>query len=167
MKRRRKPPYPPKGGFTEASYKYETADPTLYGLLKEFVKSHRSKPTEAENILWQILRGKKLEGYKFRRQHIIGPFIADFVCLKSRLIIEVDGLAHQLTENTISDKDRTLWLYEKGFDVIRFTNEKVLGDIDAVLKEIIHRLQAITNYKESSAIPPSGGWGGLGLCWLR
>src|SRR5687767_11586141 len=101
----KKAPLPPKGGFTEASYKYETADPTLYGLLKEFVKSHRSKPTEAENILWQLLRGKKLEGYKFRRQHIIGPFIADFVCLKSRLIIEVDGLPHQLTENAISDKE--------------------------------------------------------------
>lgn len=155
----KKAPLPPKGGFNEASYGYETADITIYDLLKAFVRSHRSKPTEAENVLWQMLRGKKLEGYKFRRQHIVGPFIADFVCLKSRLIIEVDGLAHQLPENAVSDKERTLWLYGKGFEVIRFTNEKVLGDIDSVLKEITHRLHLISNYKESSEIPPLGGGG--------
>ena len=155
----KKAPLPPKGGFSDDSYKYETADPTLYGKLKEFVKSNRSQPTEAENILWQILRGKKIEGYKFRRQHIIGPFIADFVCLKSRLIIEVDGLIHQLPENIESDKERTLWLYGKGFEVLRFTNQNVLEDADSVLKSIFQRLNQISNYKESSEIPLSGGGG--------
>ena len=156
----KKAPLPPKGGFNEDSYKYETADPTLYDRLIEYVKVHRSKPTESENILWQLLRGKKLEGYKFRRQHIIGPFIADFVCLKSRLIIEVDGLIHQLPENIESDKDRTLWLYGRGFEVIRFTNENILGNIDAVQTAILQRLEQISNYKEASEIPPSGGGGG-------
>jgi 5-methyltetrahydrofolate--homocysteine methyltransferase len=97
-----------------------------------------------------MLRGKKLEGYKFRRQHIIGPFIADFVCLKSRLIIEVDGLVHQLPDNIESDKERTLWLYGKGFEVVRFTNDNVLGDIDSVLNIILQRLEQISNYKDSS-----------------
>jgi 5-methyltetrahydrofolate--homocysteine methyltransferase len=161
----KKAPLPPKGGFSEDSYKYETADPMLYGKLKEFVKANRSNPTEAENILWQMLRGKKLDNYKFRRQHIIGPFIADFVCLKSRLIIEVDGLIHQLPENTESDKVRTIWLYEKGFEVIRFTNEKILGDIDSVLEIILQRLNQISNYKDSSEIPPLGG-GGAGTILL-
>jgi 5-methyltetrahydrofolate--homocysteine methyltransferase len=152
-------PLPPKGGFTEDSYKYETADPLLYGLLKEFVKTHRSVPTETENVLWQLLRGKRLEGHKFRRQHIIGPFIADFVCLKSRLIIEVDGLIHQLPENVESDRERTLWFYSQGFEVMRFTNEKIINEGDSVLENILQRLKLISNYKESSAIPPSGGGG--------
>ena len=155
----KKAPLPPKGGFTEDYFGYETADPILYRKLKEFVKSNRSRPTEAENILWQMLRGKKLGTHKFRRQHIIGPFIVDFVCLKSRLIIEVDGLKHQLPENLINDRERTLWLYENGFEVIRFSNGQILSNIDSVLDAILQRLNLISNYKESSEIPPSGGGG--------
>ncbi|MFM9911364.1 MAG: vitamin B12 dependent-methionine synthase activation domain-containing protein [Chitinophagaceae bacterium] len=155
----KKAPLSPKGGFSDDSYKYETADPMLYGRLKEFVKAHRSNPTEAESILWEMLRGKKLEGFKFRRQHIIGPFIADFVSLKNRLIIEVDGLMHQLQENEESDRERTLWLYGKGFEVMRFTNEQVITKIDWVLEMILRRLDLISNYKDSSEIPPLGGGG--------
>lgn len=157
----KKAPLPPKGGFDEDSYQYETADPLLYGRLKDFVQAHRSNPTEAESILWELLRGKKLEGYKFRRQHIIGPFIADFVNLKYRLIIEVDGLYHQLPENVETDRERAIWLYEKGFELIRFTNEQVLHDIDTVSQTILRRLEFITSNKDSSQIPPSGGGGGL------
>ncbi len=156
---RKKAPLPPKGGDGDDSYGYETADPTLYGRLKDFVKSHRSNPTEAENILWQLLRGKKLEGHKFRRQHIIGPFITDFVSLKSKLIIEVDGLVHQLPENAESDKERSIWLYGRGFDVMRFTNAEVIHRTDSVLEKIAVRLGLIANYKESSEIPPLGGGG--------
>lgn len=156
---RKNAPLPPKGGFTDESFGYETADPMLYERLKEFVRSNRSNLTEAENILWQSLRGKKLENYKFRRQHIIGPFIADFVCLKSRLIIEVDGLIHQLPENIDSDRERSLWLYGKGFDVIRFTNNQVIHQTAEVLETILRRLKQITNYNDSPGIPPSGGGG--------
>lgn len=156
---RKNAPLPPKGGFTDESFGYETADPMLYVKLKEFVRSNRSNPTEAENILWQSLRSKKFEKYKFRRQHVIGPFIADFVCLKSMLIIEVDGLVHQLPENKESDRERSLWLYGKGFDVIRFTNEQVIHQTDEVLETIVRRLKLITNYKDSSEIRPSGGGG--------
>lgn len=155
----KKAPPPPKGGIGEDSYSYQTADPMLYGKLKEYVKNHRSNSTEAENVLWQLLRGKRLEGFKFRRQHIIGPFIADFVCLKSRLIVEVDGLMHQLPENVENDRERTVWLYEHGFDVIRFTNEKILRESDFVLETILRRLEIISNHKASSEIPPSGGRG--------
>lgn len=154
-----KAPLPPKGGATNVSYGYQTADPTLYEKLKEFVKEHRSNPTEAENVLWQLLRGKRLDGFKFRRQHIIGTYIADFVCLDSGLIIEVDGLMHQLPENTESDRERTLWLLKHGFDVIRFTNEKVLREPDVVLENILQRLKIISEKNASSEIPPSGGGG--------
>jgi 5-methyltetrahydrofolate--homocysteine methyltransferase len=77
---------------------YEWADPQYYTLLKDFAKDHRANPTQAESILWDCLKSKKLENYKFRRQHIIGKYITDFVCLKKRLVIEIDGLIHQLPE---------------------------------------------------------------------
>ncbi len=124
----------------DGSFKYNLADPMIYGLLKQFVAEHRSNPTEAENFMWQILRGKKIGGFKFRRQHIIGSYIADFVCLSLQVVIEIDGLIHQVPENIISDEARTLELNRLGFDVIRFTNEEVLNDTDNVIKKIIHHL---------------------------
>ncbi len=157
----REAPLPPKAGDRKQSYKYETADPMQYSLLKEFVSKHRSQPTEAENILWQVLRSKKLEGYKFRRQHIIGSYIGDFVCLKKNLIIEVDGLFHQLPENKQSDEERTAWLNKKGFEVIRFSNAEVMGSIDIVLDSIIKKLQSVPENNDSSRIPPLGGGGAL------
>ena len=123
--------------FREA---YQTADPIMYGLLKNFVSEHRKNPTETEKILWEILRGKKLDGYKFRRQHIIGDFIADFVCLSAKLIIEVDGLIHQTPENKISDAERTLEINKLGFEVLRFTNKQVINETDIVLNAILHRI---------------------------
>ncbi len=155
-------PPPPEGGIGELSekmekfYEYQNADPMLYGLLKTFVKESRSNPTEAENALWQMLRGKKLEGYKFRRQHIIGSYIADFICLKAKLIIEVDGLIHQLPENIANDELRTKWLGEKGFKVIRFTNEEIIGDTENVLSTILKELD---NIQSAALIPPLGGGG--------
>ncbi len=159
---KRNAPPPPEGGIGEPSEKmkqffdYQNADPMLYGLLKEFVKNSRSKPTEAENALWQMLRGKQLEGYKFRRQHIIGSYIADFICLRAKLIIEIDGLIHQLPEHKANDEERTLWLKQKGFEVIRFKNEEVLGDTENVLATILKELAII---QSTALIPPLGGGG--------
>ena len=128
----------------EGQFPYQSSDPMLYGLLKDYAAKHRSVPTEAEIALWEMLRGKKLEGNKFRRQHIIGAYIADFVCLKKKLIIEVDGLIHQLPENKINDEERTQWLNAQGFEVIRFTNEQVLGDTDNTLNTISNKLSSIS-----------------------
>lgn len=161
-------PPPPKGGNAHVAEKrgYETADPVLYGKLKEFVKQMRGQPTPAEDALWQLLRCKNLEGYKFRRQHIIGSYIADFVCLKENLIVEVDGLIHQLPENKESDEIRTQWLNEQGFKVLRFPNERILVDTDAVLLEIKSALQSRGAHSSplgrlggASQIPPLGGGG--------
>ena len=157
-------PPPPKGGILESTdsdifFNYQTADPFLYGLLKEFVKHHRSQPTDAENVLWQMLRGKKLEGYKFRRQHIIGQYIADFVCLNKKLVIEVDGLIHQLPDNKTSDEERTEWLRSQGFEVVRFTNEEVLQNTDNALTEIANKLNTLTEEVKSSQNPCVGGGG--------
>ncbi len=143
----------------EQSFKYNVADPYIYGLLKQYVAEHRSKPTQAEEILWQILRGKKLDGFKFRRQHIIGRYIADFVCLSQQLIVEVDGLIHQTPDNIISDEDRTKELNKYGFDVIRFTNDEVIGDTDNVLNKILHSLTEKRNKVIETKNPPEGGRG--------
>ncbi|MBS1596721.1 MAG: DUF559 domain-containing protein [Bacteroidetes bacterium] len=107
----------------------------MYGRLKEFALAHRKDSTIAENILWDKLRSKK-EGHKFRRQHIIGPFIADFVSLKKGLIIEVDGHYHQLPEIKISDAERTKTLNELGYEIIRVTNDEVTYHLDAVIEKI-------------------------------
>lgn len=141
--------------------KYLRADPMIYGLLKEFVVTHRSNPTEAENILWDIVRGKKMAGFKFRRQHIISNYIIDFVCLSEQLIIEVDGLYHQLPENRISDEERTKDLNKLGFEVLRFTNEQVLNDTDNVINTIVLRLKERNTKQSENKIPPAGGGGAV------
>ena len=137
----KKTPKSPKG-----TLHWKTADPTLYGLLKEYAKKMRNQPTEAEALLWDVLSGKKLDNYKFRRQHIIGSYITDFICLKSNLIVEVDGLIHQLPDNKVSDEERTKWLEEQGYRVVRFTNNEILSNLDKVLAEI----------KERLVVPPLG-----------
>ncbi|HEU4902119.1 MAG TPA: tryptophan 2,3-dioxygenase family protein [Flavisolibacter sp.] len=173
-------PPSPRGGVAEAQSplehdtdalaeeeaEYRTADPMNYGLLKQFVKEHRSKPTQAEDALWQQLQEKQLANYKFRRQHIIGNYIADFVCLPEKLVVEVDGLIHQLPANKESDEARTQWLQSKGYRVVRFTNEEITHRLDKVLNKILQALknnsrQSKTSISEAGAYatPPSGGWG--------
>jgi len=148
--------HPPPEGGNEEGYGYEMADPILYGLLKDFVKKHRSVPTEAENAFWQLVRAKSLEGYKFRRQHIIGNYIADFVCLSHRLIIEIDGPIHELPDNKLSDEQRTAYLKTKGFNVLRFKNNEVIGNSEFVLSTVLNELK-----KSQRQIPPSGGGGAV------
>ena len=157
-------PPTPQGGILDSDdlkepFDYATADPFVYGLLKEFVKEHRSNPTDAENALWQMLRGKKLDGFKFRRQHIISTYIADFVCLDKMLIIEVDGLIHQLPENKTNDAERTDWLSKQGFTIIRFTNEQVLADTDNTLATLSQKIHSLPDKVKPLPNPPLGGGG--------
>jgi 5-methyltetrahydrofolate--homocysteine methyltransferase len=143
-----KRPPAPKGGVKSPQY-WETADKLNYRLLKEFALKMRNQPTDAERLLWAELSGKKLDNYKFRRQHIIGNYIADFICLKENIIVEVDGLIHQLPENICNDEERTKWFNSEGYQVIRFTNEEVLFETEKVLAKIKAALEA----------PPSGAGG--------
>lgn len=139
---------------------YMWADPITYPLLEEYALQHRSNPTQAEEVLWNFVKTKKLEGFKFRRQHIIGNYIADLVCLDRRLIIEIDGLKHQLPENKDSDEVRTLWLGMKGFRVIRFTNEEVLNKTEEVLNSLLSTLNNQPSIKENNNLSsPNGGQG--------
>ena len=118
-----------------------SADPVYYGKLKEYAQENRNHPTEAEALLWNVLSGKGLDGVKFRRQHIIGQYIADFVCLDKGIIIELDGHQHSLPPVSDDDRIRTKYLNEEGYSVIRFTNEQVLHHLDNTLGQIRTALQ--------------------------
>ncbi len=149
------PPFnSPKGGKSTPGYK--TARPSSYHLLKEKAKDRKNHPTEAEKILWGSLKGKKLNGYKFRREHIIDEYIVDFVCLSENLIIEVDGGYHSDPKICENDTFRSTFLKENfDFDVIRFTNEEVIGDIDSVLEKIETALKSMSS-KSPHNSPPLG-----------
>jgi len=108
----------------------ETTPLDRWAYLKNFARLHRKYPTEAESILWEQLRGKRFQGIKFRRQHAIDEYIVDFVSLEYRLAVEVDGEAHALQAEY--DEQRTEYLGWFGFAVIRFTNEEVMQDMEAV-----------------------------------
>ena len=137
------------------------ADPVTYPLLKEFALHHRSNPTQAEEVLWNLVKTKQLEGYKFRRQHIIGNYIADLVCLDKRLVVEIDGLIHQLPENKESDELRTKTLNLLGFKVLRITNEQVINETEKTLELIATTLNNQPSVKDKNDLSsPFGGQGG-------
>jgi very-short-patch-repair endonuclease len=90
--------------------------------------------TDAERHLWKHLRLKNVDGFKFRRQHDIGIYIVDFVCLKAHLVVEVDGVQH--VDAVEYDFARTAFLKKEGYRVLRFWNNEVLENIDGVLQVI-------------------------------
>ena len=103
----------------------------------------RKNLTDAERALWKILRKRQVSGCRFRRQAPIGPYIVDFVCFDNRLIIEVDGGQH--TEQEAYDTARTEWLEAGGFRVIRFWNNQVLEEMDAVQTAIWRAVQQFSS----------------------
>lgn len=156
------------GKNRQERYKYETADASLYKVLQERALQHRNYPTQAEVVLWEYLKGNRL-GAKFRRQHPIGQYIPDFVCLSKQLIIEVDGGYHFIGDQIISDEQRTAYLESFGYYVIRFTNEEVLADTQNVLLKIRHimnhlneqnKQQTVQNTTSTDKAPLLGRGGG-------
>ncbi len=93
----------------------------------------RKTMSKAEQLLWGRLRNGLLDGRRFRRQHPIGPYIIDFVCLAELLVIEVDGSHHAEPERIESDAARTAWLAREGYRVVRFPTTEVHDNIDGVL----------------------------------
>ncbi|WP_439132554.1 DUF559 domain-containing protein [Polaribacter sp.] len=133
--------------------KYMTARPSVYKLMKELQKNRKQQTTEAEQMLWEQLRTKKLDA-KFRRQHIVDEFIVDFICIEKNLIIEVDGNNHNTKEQQEADNLRTKILNDLGYKVIRFTNEEVIGDINKVIKRISSVLASLPFGEVAGALPP-------------
>jgi len=126
-----------------------------FHFLEQKAKEMRENMTEAETVLWEALKSKHI-GDKFRRQHIIGNFIADFVCLSKRLVIEVDGGYHTDDTQQGLDEGRAEELKQLGFEVIRFTNEEVLNNLDKVIHQITEKLSFFPNQKELSKVIASG-----------
>ncbi len=158
------PPAPEGGAVGAEKQDWHTAGSELYSLLKEKAQEMRNKPTETEKMLWNVLSSKGLEGYKFRRQHIIGEYIVDFVCLQNRLIVEVDGSVHNNDEQKQYDELRTKWLHSRAFKVIRFTNNEVLFNLERVLEDINRN---ITLQRSAISVAPPSGAGGAVFLTLR
>jgi very-short-patch-repair endonuclease len=131
---------------------YFGAKPDIFKLAKEL----RKNETEAEKILWTKLNKNQILGLQFRRQHPISRFIADFYCVKVKLIIEIDGSIHEITEYQEHDIGRSNTLNDFGITVIRFTNEQITEEIDYVVSQIELTVKHL--YGEQS--PPFGGCGG-------
>ena len=117
---------------------YNTADSFVYQFIKDARKELLEHPTHAEIILWKYLKNKQT-GYKFRRQHVIGKYIVDFVCLPKKLVIEVDGKIHLKQQE--DDAIRTTDLNSLGFRVIRFKNEDVFLNVANVVADIKMELE--------------------------
>jgi very-short-patch-repair endonuclease len=116
-------------------------DPDLYPKLKARAREMRRNPTVPENRLWQRLRGRQVRGAKFRRQHPIGPYIADFYCAAASLVIEVDGPSHEEAGQAEADAVRAAYLAAAGLRVLRVTNAEVMGNMAGVLERIAELLR--------------------------
>lgn len=102
--------------------------------------------TQSEIVLWNALR-QEIKGYKFRRQHPIGDYIADFFCVTKRLVIEVDGGYHDDPQQQQEDQWRTDYLLSKGYHVLRFKNEEINCDTKSVISRIKEELTKGNNYE--------------------
>lgn len=109
----------------------------------ELARQFRREPTAAEAALWQQLRGGRLSGLKFRRQHPLPGCIADFCCPERKLVIEVDGDIHLVPENAGSDALRDERLRADGFTILRISNVQIHNDLQNVLRQIIEVAKAI------------------------
>jgi very-short-patch-repair endonuclease len=94
----------------------------------------RKRQTDAETLIWRHLRGKQVNGLRFRRQHPFGKYIVDFVCLANRLILEIDGGQHASEKE--KDSARDAWLSAEGYKILRFWNTDVLENLPGVLETI-------------------------------
>jgi very-short-patch-repair endonuclease len=107
-------------------------------------KALRAELTDAERILWSRLKGRQVQGQHFRVQHPIGPYIADFVCVRERLLVEVDGATHSSEAERAHDERRRVFLESRGWTILRFWNSDVYDNLDGVLRSI------------SDCLPPRG-----------
>ena len=111
---------------------FKGATPSVF----EKAKFLRKEKTECEEILWQVLRNRQIENFKFRRQHPLSGYIPDFYCHEKKLVIEIDGGYHSKIEQKKLDKERTKAINEYGINILRFTNEDIKKKIGMVIRKI-------------------------------
>ena len=120
--------------------------------LRPMARSLRREATNAERRLWEGLRRKHIAGFRFRRQVILGGFIADFASFDARLVIEVDGATHSTEQEIAYDAARSGTLAALGFAVLRFTNDDVYRNLDGVLETVRMKLMQLRPREEDLAI---------------
>ncbi|HSK78973.1 MAG TPA: endonuclease domain-containing protein [Thermoanaerobaculia bacterium] len=111
--------------------------------MKTNVRDFRRQQTPAEQALWELLRDRRLDGLKFRRQFPIAIFIADFCCFELKLVIEVDGGVHELPYQKAHDENRDTYLRSLGYTILRLPNEQILTDPATVMRRIRNEAQRI------------------------
>ena len=104
--------------------------------LLEFAKTMRTNATDAESLMWYLLRAKRFMALKFRRQHVIEPYIVDFYCHEIGLVVELDGSQHNTDDGKEYDAERTKFLEALGLKVVRYWNHDVLRNTDVVLEDL-------------------------------
>jgi len=109
-------------------------------LQKSRARKLRESQTEVESKLWRSLRDRQLTDAKFRRQHPIGPFVIDFCCVETRLVVELDGGQH--SDRAVADQQRTKYLNSLGYRVLRFWDNEVLENVEGVLERIAEQLRS-------------------------
>ena len=124
----------------------------VYDKIKLRARRMRKRPTPAEKILWNKLRNKQLQGFRFRRQHPIGRFIVDFYCREVRLVIEVDGSVHDTSEAIEYDEARQTFLEHRGLTVLRFSNAEVINNTQFVLCCIKQRLLRVETGRSYASV---------------
>jgi very-short-patch-repair endonuclease len=124
--------------------------------MKYRARALRKNLTDAEKLLWRHLRDRQLDGCKFRRQHPIGKFIVDFVCVEKKLVIEVDGGQH--AKKVEADLQRSEYLRKKGYSTLRFWNNEVLHETESVLEAVL--LSMSEDAPSPRPSPPNRGRGG-------
>lgn len=110
--------------------------------MSSFARHLRRNMTDAERLLWRHLRARRLGGYRFRRQHPIGPYVVDFACMRAGVVVELDGGQHGERAHAAHDARRSAHLARAGYRVLRFWNHEVLAETEAVLAAILRALQA-------------------------
>ncbi|MGB4415139.1 MAG: homocysteine S-methyltransferase family protein [Paludibacter sp.] len=150
-----------KGTSQRERPEYFTTSAESWKILQPIAKDMRRNPTEAEDILWQLLR-RNSTGFKIKRQQVIDGYIADFICIEKRVIVEVDGGIHLTKENKERDTERTRILNTQGYDVLRFTNHEVITNSFNVFVEIKNYLQNKPTPPRRTDIPLSSGEGAGG-----
>lgn len=139
---------------------FSTSDPMDYPILKAHAEAGKENPTPAESTFKELLKQERFADYRFRFQHPVDRFIPDFVCLKSNLIVEIDGSSHAGTDRQQEDQERTERLNSAGFHVLRFTNEEVLQHTDRVGDALLECLKDPVQFKKPAISSPSGRSGG-------
>ena len=108
--------------------------------LKNLARELRKDQTPAENLLWEALRHRKVHGFKFRRQHQVGDYVADFYCREAGLVVECDGSIHNHNESWHHDQKRDAYMIAQGLHVLRFSNDQILHNTETVIAEITNHL---------------------------